>query len=56
MIKKISMVMEKFETQFEDLDVQTGYLEGSLGDTEALSMPQDQIDSLMQQVGSSLSF
>jgi len=49
-LEKISMIMEKFESQFEDLDVQTGYMEGAMGDTEALSMPQDQVDALMQQV------
>ena len=42
--------MDKFETQFEDLDVQTGYLEGTLSSDTAISAPTDQIDSLMAQV------
>lgn len=47
---QISMVMDKFETQFEDLDVQTQYMEGTMGNTTAMSTPQDQVDLLMQQV------
>ena len=44
------MVMEKFETQFEDMNVQTSYMEGAMGDSAAISTPQDQVDSLMNQV------
>jgi charged multivesicular body protein 1 len=47
---QISMVMEKFEGQFEDLDVQTSYMESAMGDSAAVSTPQDQVDSLMNQV------
>jgi charged multivesicular body protein 1 len=42
--------MDKFETQFEDLDVQTGYLEGTLSSDTAISAPTDQVELLMQQV------
>lgn len=42
--------MEKFEGQFEDMDVQTNYMEGAMGDSAALSTPQDQVDLLMAQV------
>ena len=49
LIGQISMVMDRFEGQFEDLDVQTGYMEGAMSDTAAMSTPQDQVDSLMQQ-------
>jgi len=44
------MVMEKFESQFEDMNVQTAYMEGAMGDSAAISTPQDQVDSLMNQV------
>lgn len=47
---QISMVMDKFESQFEDLDVQTGYLEGTLSSDTAISAPTDQVDLLMSQV------
>jgi len=43
------MVMDKFEAQFSDLDVQTGYLEDAIGTTTAISTPQDQIDLLLHQ-------
>lgn len=42
--------MDKFESQFEDMDVQTGYLEGTLSSDTAISAPSDQIDLLMSQV------
>ncbi|KAF9478163.1 hypothetical protein BDN70DRAFT_880322 [Pholiota conissans] len=48
-LERISMVMDKFETQFSDLDVQTSYMEDTMGATTAISTPQDQIDSLMRQ-------
>lgn len=43
------MVMDKFETQFTDLDVQTEYMEDAMSSTTAVSTPQDQIDQLMRQ-------
>ncbi len=36
----MSALMEKFEKQFEDLDVQTGYMENAMGDTTTLTVPQ----------------
>lgn len=42
--------MDKFESQFADLDVQTSYMESTMSDTTAMATPQDQVDSLMQQV------
>lgn len=42
--------MDKFESQFSDLDVQTSYMEDTMSSTTAVSMPQDQVDLLMQQV------
>ncbi|KAI9197388.1 Snf7-domain-containing protein [Polychytrium aggregatum] len=49
-LEQISAVMDKFESQFEDLDVQTAYMDGAMSQTTAASMPQEQIDELMQQV------
>ena len=43
------MVMDKFETQFSDLDVQTSYMEDAMGSTTAISTPQDQVELLMRQ-------
>ena len=42
--------MEKFESQFSDLDVQTSYMEETMSNTTAVSTPQDQVDSLMKQM------
>lgn len=39
-LDQISLVMDKFEKQFEDLDVQTEYMENSMGQTTALTTPQ----------------
>lgn len=41
--------MDKFESQFTDLDVQTAYMEDAMGSTTAISTPQDQIDQLLRQ-------
>lgn len=48
--QQISMVMDKFESQFEDLDVQTQYMENTMGNQSALTTPQDEVDTLMHQV------
>jgi charged multivesicular body protein 1 len=47
---QISLVMDKFESQFSDLDVQTSYMEDAMGSTSVVSMPQDQVDGLMRQM------
>ncbi|XP_065064172.1 charged multivesicular body protein 1a-like [Rhopilema esculentum] len=49
-LQKVSAVMEKFEKQFEDLDVHTQVLEGSMGNAVTLTTPQDQVDQLILQV------
>jgi charged multivesicular body protein 1 len=41
--------MDKFETQFSDLDVQTSYMEDTMGATTAVSTPQDQVEALIKQ-------
>ncbi|EPQ59094.1 vacuolar assembly protein DID2 [Gloeophyllum trabeum ATCC 11539] len=48
-LERISLIMDKFETQFADLDVQTAYMEDTMGSTTAVSTPQDQVDQLIQQ-------
>jgi len=49
-LQKISAVMEKFETQFEDLDVRTNMVEDTMGAATTLTTPQAQVDSLILQV------
>lgn len=42
--------MDRFEKDFENLDVQSAAMEGSMQATTTLNAPQHQVDSLMQQV------
>ena len=42
--------MDKFETQFEDLDVATGYYENATSSATAVGTPQDDVDKLMHMV------
>lgn len=47
---QISAVMDRFETQFEDLDVATGYYENATSSATATGTPQEDVDRLMSQV------
>ena len=49
-LQKISAVMEKFETQFEDMDVRTSVMEDAMGSATTLTTPREQVDALIQQV------
>lgn len=42
--------MDKFESQFEDLDVQSSYMENTMSQTTTTNVPQNDVDSLLQQV------
>lgn len=44
------MVMDKFESQFEDMDVQADYMESSMNGANAVTTPQSEVDELLQQV------
>jgi len=48
-LEKISSLMDKFESNFEDLDVQTSVMEGAMSQTTATNVPQDAVDQLMKQ-------
>ncbi|KAG5440685.1 hypothetical protein PCK2_000273 [Pneumocystis canis] len=49
-LEQIALIMDKFESQFEDLDVQSSYMENVIGTSTAISTPQDEIDLLLQKV------
>ncbi|KAL0280592.1 UNVERIFIED_CONTAM: hypothetical protein PYX00_001842 [Menopon gallinae] len=49
-LEKISALMDKFETQFEDLDVQSSVMENAMSQTTTTTVPQNEVDHLMQQV------
>merc|ERR1712106_1136438 len=49
-LQKISEVMDKFESQFEDLDVHTSVMEGAMGSAPTSMTPAPQVDDLIRQV------
>ncbi|GAM24307.1 hypothetical protein SAMD00019534_074820 [Acytostelium subglobosum LB1] len=49
-LEKITQVMDQFERQFEDLDVQSVYVENAMNQTTTLTTPADQVDLLISQV------
>ncbi|QRG38058.1 hypothetical protein FDK38_002449 [Candidozyma auris] len=49
-LEKISLVMDKFENQFEDLDASTNYYESATNNVNALTTPQEEVDELMSQI------
>ncbi|XP_070569104.1 charged multivesicular body protein 1b-like [Ptychodera flava] len=49
-LEKVSALMDKFERQFEDLDVQSAYMENTMSATTTLTVPQQSVDGLMQEV------
>uniref|UniRef100_A0AAY4E7C2 Charged multivesicular body protein 1b n=1 Tax=Denticeps clupeoides TaxID=299321 RepID=A0AAY4E7C2_9TELE len=49
-LEKISALMDKFEHQFETLDVQTAQMEDTMSSTTTLTTPQNQVDMLMHEM------
>lgn len=49
-VERISKTMDRFEQQFEDMDVRAGYMENAMSDSTAQSTPQEQVDDLIQMV------
>lgn len=49
-IEQLSTLMDKFEQQFEDLDVKTGFMESTMNATTAVSTPAEQVDELIAHV------
>merc|ERR1712211_231205 len=48
-LEKISGLMDQFEKEFEDLDVQTSVMEGAMSQSTATNIPQDSVEVLMRQ-------
>lgn len=42
--------MDRFEHEFENLDVQSGVMENTMNATTTLTTPQNEVDALMKQV------
>ncbi len=49
-LEQITKTMDQFERQFEDMDVQSEYVEKTINQTTAVSTPADQVDTLIQMV------
>merc|ERR1712025_723461 len=49
-VEKISAVMDKFEQQFEDLDLTSQYMESAIDSTTSATMPESQVENLMAQI------
>lgn len=49
-LEKISGLMDKFEQQFEDLDVQSSCMENAMSQTTTTSVPQGDVENLLLQV------
>jgi len=49
-LEKMTQIMDQFEQQFEDMDVQADYVEQAMNQTTAMATPQGQVDELIQQV------
>lgn len=49
-LEQISNLMDRFEQQFESLDVQTNVMSDAMQSTTTMTSPQNEVDQLMQQV------
>ncbi|MEW5317350.1 MAG: hypothetical protein WDW38_008654 [Sanguina aurantia] len=49
-LEKVAVVMNTFEKQFEDLDIQNGVVNRVMGGQAALSTPEAEVEALMQAV------
>jgi len=48
-LEKVQNLMDRFEKDFEDLDVQSATMEGSMNATTTLNAPQYQVDALIME-------
>lgn len=49
-MEKVSLIMDKFEDNVENLNVQTSYMESAMSNSAVLTTPSEQVNDLMQQV------
>jgi len=49
-VEQISQIMDKFEKQFEDLDVSSKVMESSMSSSTSVNIPVGQVDDLMKQM------
>lgn len=49
-LEKMATTMDQFERQFENLDVQSEFVENAMSNQATLSTPEDEVNTLLQQV------
>ncbi|KAK9803072.1 hypothetical protein WJX73_006942 [Symbiochloris irregularis] len=49
-LDKVANTMDQFEKQFENLDIQSEFVNDAMNNQASLSTPEDQVNSLMQEV------
>lgn len=49
-LDKVAATMDQFERQFENLDVQSEFVDQAMGNQMSLSTPENEVNSLLQQV------
>jgi len=49
-VEKITSIMDKFESQFADLDIRSEYMENAMSNTSAMTTPETEVDDLMHQI------
>ena len=49
-LEQVSSNMDQFERQFENLDVQTEFVEQAMSNTTAATTPAEEVSKLMQEV------
>merc|ERR1712188_132296 len=49
-LEQVSETMDQFEKQFESLDVQSECVQEAMGNQQAMSTPEDEVNDLMMQV------
>ncbi|RYG52132.1 hypothetical protein EON67_01910, partial [archaeon] len=47
---QIAAVMDKFEKQFESLDVRSAYMDTTMAESTSTSIPEDEVNTLVMQV------
>ncbi|KAK9808978.1 hypothetical protein WJX72_007338 [[Myrmecia] bisecta] len=49
-LERVAATMDQFERQFENLDIQSEFVENAMSNQAAMSTPEDEVTNLMQQV------
>lgn len=55
-LEKVQNLMDRFEKDFENLDVQSATMEGSMTATTTLNAPQAQVNALIQEAADKAGF